>query len=166
MELYFLRHAIAAEPGSIAVRSDAERPLTEDGMKQMKKVAHGFGSMQIALDEIISSPYLRARQTAELLIDTLSLKHKIKFSDFLIPSASFKDFLKLASQYSYEQKILFVGHEPSLSSFVAALISSDRHAGLEFKKAGMCCVEVSELEFQPAARMKWFMTPQQLIALH
>lgn len=166
MELYLLRHAIAAAPGSMELRSDAERPLTEDGIKKMRKAVHGIKAMALGFDEVISSPYLRARQTADLVMDELEMDSKIKLSEALVPSADFKDFVKLISQYPSEKKLLLIGHEPSLSGFVSALISSGKCASLEFKKGGMCCVEVLEIKPSPVAQLKWLLTPQQLASLH
>ena len=98
MELYFLRHAIAAEMGTLQVTDDSQRPLIPEGVKKMKKGAEGMVRMGLSFDVILSSPYVRARQTAEIAAEALGHKPKIKFTNALTPEASFKELEKLLKE--------------------------------------------------------------------
>ena len=86
MKLYFLRHAIAAEPGTRAIKSDADRPLTDEGIKKTKESLRGFKALGLTFDAVASSPYLRAKHTAEIVASGLRLKHKIVLSEALTPA--------------------------------------------------------------------------------
>src|SRR5688572_18228018 len=126
MELYFLRHAIAAERAEAGVAGDAERPLTTEGIQKMKKAAQGMKKLELRIDSIISSPYIRARHTAELAAAGLEFSKKIIFSDALTPEASFKDFLKLIKSHEPDDRLLLVGHQPTISDFVGELVTGHR----------------------------------------
>ena len=78
MKLYFLRHAIAAEKSGLD--KDSERPLTPEGIRQMKDVAQGMKKLGLVFDRVISSPFIRARQTAEVACKGVGCKSKIEFN--------------------------------------------------------------------------------------
>ncbi len=165
MELYFLRHAIAAEPGTVAVSYDAERPLTDEGIKKMEGSVKGMRRIGLSFDLIVSSPYLRASETAEIVAGGLQYKGKIKFSEALTPNAEFKDLFKLIKEFKPESKTLLVGHLPSIGEFVAHLISGKNAVSMDYKKGGLCRVDMPKL-ITPSAlgQLVWFLTPKQLRA--
>ncbi len=163
MELYFLRHAIAAEPGTIAVSHDSERPLTEEGIKKMEESAKGMRRMGLSWNHVLSSPYLRASDTAKIVVKAVDFKDKITFSDALIPSADFKGFFKLLKQFKPDEKILFVGHMPSIGEFVSMLIFGQTLQMMDYKKGGLCRVDMPEvIATGVLGQLKWFLTPKQL----
>jgi phosphohistidine phosphatase SixA len=67
MNLFLLRHAIAVEPGALSGASDAARPLSPEGKEKMRKIARGMKALDLSFDLILSSPYVRARETAEIV---------------------------------------------------------------------------------------------------
>ncbi len=87
MNLYILRHAIAAERGLPEYEDDSQRPLTSKGEKKMGKIAEAMRALGLEFDLILSSPYLRAKQTAEIVARKLDLEKALKYSDNLVPSA-------------------------------------------------------------------------------
>src|SRR5215207_9309159 len=85
MEIYVVRHAIAVEQGTPGYESDSQRPLTDKGRRKMRQIARALRNLGVEFDLILSSPYVRARETAEILADVFKMKKKLVFSDNLIP---------------------------------------------------------------------------------
>ena len=163
MELYFLRHAMAAEPGSIAVSHDSERPLTLEGVEKMEASVEGMRRMGVSLDHLISSPYLRASETARIVADGLGFNGQVRFTDVLTPQATFKDFFKLLREFKPDNKVFFVGHLPSIGEFVSNLIAGKNSLAIDYKKGGLCRVDMPEMiEHGVLGELKWFLTPKQL----
>ncbi len=163
MELYLLRHAIAAEPGTVIVSHDSERSLTEEGIEKMKKAVEGMRRMGISVDQMISSPYLRASETAKIVAKGIGFDGKIRFSDVLVPNADFKNFFKLLKEFKAHEKVLLVGHMPSIGEFVSTLIFGKGAPAMDYKKGGLCRVDMPDI-LTPSVlgQLKWFLTPKQL----
>ena len=88
MNLYLLRHGIAVEPGTIGYEPDSERPLTAKGKTRLRTAACAMEALGLSFDLILSSPFLRAKQTAELVAKDLKLRKKLAFSDDLTPAGN------------------------------------------------------------------------------
>lgn len=161
MEVYFLRHAIA-EDRSDSKSDDSQRPLTDEGVRKMKKGVEGMKHMEFMFNKVISSPYLRARDTANLVIEGYGFKDKIRFSDALTPSADIKNFVALLDEHAKVDQLLLVGHMPSLSHFISYLISGTEDVQVDLKKGGLCRVDVYETGPKPHAELKWLLTSKQL----
>ena len=161
MELYFLRHAIALEPKDFK-GSDPERPLTEEGIEKIKQAAKGLATFAVDFDAVVSSPYTRARHTAEIVAKVIGLKSKIQYSDAMTPFAHFKDFLKLIEEFSANDKILLVGHQPTIGQFVSHLVFGRETANIDISKGGLCRVDIPNAETGILGELKWLLTCQQL----
>ncbi len=161
MDLYLLRHGDAAEPG---MTRDSERPLTEAGTKKMKKVANGMRSMDLSFDAIITSPYRRAKETAEIVGEVLECGSLIRMSPNLVsdegPAAILKE---IREDYSRRKKILLVGHEPNLSALISLLISGRNDVSVKIKKGGLCKLSADSLRLGKCATLEWLMGPSQMI---
>src|SRR3989338_4929289 len=142
MEIYLLRHGIAAQPGMISVAHDSERPLAPEGIQDMEKEALGLRRMGFAFDRIISSPYSRAHETAKIVSEALEFKGNIELNDSLIPEASSRNFVKILKSLTDDERILFVGYMPSLAEFVSRLLCGSDDAALNFKAGGFCCIDL------------------------
>jgi phosphohistidine phosphatase len=165
MNLYIIRHAIAVEPGTAGYEDDSTRPLTEKGCKKMNSIARGLRGFDVKLDLIISSPYLRARQTAEILADVFKLSDRLVFSENLIPSGSPDQLIgEINEKYSVDS-LAIVGHEPSLSSLISELLVGNATISINMKKGGVCCLVLDDLRIQRSATLEWLLTPSQLIKL-
>lgn len=161
MELYFLRHGIAVERGTPGYKDDSERPLTPKGRRQLKKIATAMRRMELEFDIILSSPYARAKETAELVAGRYKQKRRVAFSDSLKPGGNGKNLVHQLSKLSGE-KILLVGHEPDLSRLIALLIAGDESIAIDFKKAGLCKLEIVKLRHGRCATLAWLLTPGQM----
>ncbi len=164
MKLFFLRHGIAAEKG--AFTRDADRPLTEEGIKEMKKIAKGMAALEVRPDVIYSSPFVRAKQTAEIAADTLKLGSKLKFHDALqADSNPSKLIQELAHTSRPPESVMLVGHEPTLSLLISCLLTGKIEGILALKKGGLCKLETDDLKFGKCAELKWLLTPKQLMKM-
>jgi phosphohistidine phosphatase len=163
VNIYILRHGIAVERGTPDFKNDAERPLTPKGRRQLRKTAGAMKKMGLCFDLILSSPFSRAKQTAEIVAERLKLKKWLKFSDELKPDGnSNKLFLQLGELKPAPENILIVGHEPYLSRTISLLVSGDENMVIDFKKGGLCKLEVEKLRTGKCATLAWLFTPKQM----
>lgn len=148
MILYLVRHGVAVDPQDPKIRADAERPLTAKGVQKTRAAALGIQAMGVKPDLLISSPYVRAAQTAEIFAEALGLAPgKIHVSDDLKPSANPGEILKKLPRLKAREVMCF-GHAPHLDLLIAHLIGA-RITFTELKKAGVACLE------ETAAHGKW-----------
>ena len=162
MNLYFMRHGIAVDRADGGVKADRERTLTPKGIKRMQKAAKGVAVLSLSFDRILSSPLERARQTAKIVAQTLKLEDRLEEIEQLCPDRSAQELLAGLATYSGEKEILLVGHEPLLSSTVSYLLSGKAGAPIQFKKGGLCCIQVDALPPQESAVLCWAVTPKLL----
>jgi phosphohistidine phosphatase len=164
MRLYLLRHAIAAERDSDKYPDDALRPLTPAGRKKMIKIADALCKMGFQVDLVLSSPFLRARQTAEVARKSLGLKKdRLLLIDALAPSGDPGQLIEEIQAKYMVDNLLLVGHEPDLSSLISLLIAGDASISITMKKAGICCLSVDALLAGKCAALEWLVQPGQRI---
>ena len=160
--LYLVRHAIAAERGE-DWPDDDKRPLTARGVSRFKEAAAGLSRLDVAVDEIFTSPLVRAKQTAEILAEGLPGKPSVKVLDALSPGHPPGSVLAQLARTARRRRIALVGHEPGLGELAAHLIGAGR--ALEFKKGGVCRIDVETLSSRRAGALNWFVTPKVLRGL-
>jgi phosphohistidine phosphatase len=153
--IVFLRHGIAEDPSP--GRKDEDRGLTGEGHARMKEVARGLAAVLPKAEVIYSSPLLRAVQTSLWVSKAYKSRVNISTSDALAPGTSPKQFLALLASIE-AKRVIFVGHEPTLTTHMAALIGMEPDV-LELKKGG--CYGV-RLEPEQPARLEWLLTPRLL----
>jgi len=158
-ELYLVRHAIAAERGE-DWPDDAKRPLTERGMSRFKEGIGGLASLDAAIDEIFTSPLVRAKQTADLLAAGIEGRPTVKLLDALAPGHAPAVLMAQLAKAARRRRIALVGHEPDLGELAAYLIGARRP--LPFRKGGMCRIDLGGLTSKRAGALIWFVTPKVL----
>ncbi len=165
MKLYLLRHAIAAERDPGMYPEDGQRPLTAAGIEIMTKVAQALGRMNLQIDLILSSPLVRARETAEIARKQMHLKKdELVLTDALAPAFDPSQLVtEIRTKYKSD-RLMLVGHEPDLSNLISLLISGDASLSITMKKAGICCLSIDELVAGKCATLEWLIAPGQLIA--
>jgi phosphohistidine phosphatase len=158
MNLYILRHGIAVPRGTPGIK-DENRPLTKDGKKRMKEVAEGMQSLKLDFDLIASSPWLRARQTANIVAKAFGQEEEIWKA-----LASTEDPRQLIASLrkTERESVLLVGHEPHLSEFISVLISGSPDSQIELKKGGLCKLSSDDLIFGQCAMLHWLLPPAYL----
>jgi len=160
MELYFLRHGLAGQHGDPQYKNDSLRPLTAEGCRKVRLASLGMKILGLKFDTILSSPYARARQTAEIVAKIHTMKnHQINLTNNLLPPASIKKLLgEIHSRFPKSNNILLVGHEPHLTQLVSSLLECPAPLIIDFKKAGLCNISIDHDQ----ATLKWLLTPKQL----
>jgi len=157
MQLYLLRHGIAedARPG----QSDADRALTPEGIKRLREILKRARTAGVAPSVIMTSPYLRARQTAELAKEILGFKDELTPSSKLTPMASPLETWTEVRTLRKEPAVLLAGHEPHMSMFMSFLLGTPE-LRVDFKKGAMVRIELLEHGVQPRGVLKWMMAPK------
>jgi phosphohistidine phosphatase len=166
MNLYIIRHAIAVDEGTAGYESDSERPLTDKGRKKMRQIAKGLRNLGVGFDLILSSPYVRARETAEILADVFKMRKNITFTESLIPLATPELLIgEINESYSVDS-IAVVGHEPHLSTLIGILVAENAKIDVTLKKGGVCYLSADDLHHRDhRAMLEWLLTPGILIEI-
>ena len=163
MNLYILRHGIAVDPGSPNYPSDADRPLTPKGERKLQRITEAMQALDLSFDLILSSPYVRARQTAEIVAEACGARKKVEFTDSLVPGGSHKRLIDLLNNLKPPpENVLLSGHEPSLSGLISLLVSGEQGFSVVMKKGGLCKLSVEHLKPGRCASLDWLLTPRQM----
>ncbi len=162
MRLYIVRHAEAVEPDEKATVKDADRPLTPQGQSDARKVAQHLKYIGLEKPKIITSPLLRAKQTAEVFQRTWTLPMKaLKFDDRLKPGEDWKPLLESLPAGRWENAWL-VGHQPELSQMVGWLLGR-RYAKIRLNKGSVACLEIKEKASKGTGRLRWLLDPELVL---
>jgi phosphohistidine phosphatase len=159
MILYLVRHGIAVDRTDPKSPPEAERPLTAKGVQKTRSAALGLKELGVKPDALLTSPYVRAAQTAEIFAEALGCPpQKIRASEALKPAGNPADIIREISQLKAKEVICF-GHAPHLDQMIAQLCGA-RGVFTGLKKAGVAC-------FEQAARngrweLIWILTPKML----
>jgi phosphohistidine phosphatase len=166
MNLFLLRHAIAVDQSFMTGGSDAERPLSPEGKKKMKSIARGMKALELSFDLIVSSPYVRARETAEIVAREFGLEHALEYSPRLEVGGDTAGLVaEIAARAKDLNDVLLVGHEPQLSKLISHLLSGNSGLSITMKKAGLCKLDVPRLRYARSGSLEWLLTPSQLARL-
>jgi phosphohistidine phosphatase len=159
LELYLIRHGIAAQRGE-EYPDDSKRPLTSDGIAGLRKEVSALAALNINFDVIITSPLVRTRQTADIFAESLKPKPSVTTSDSLAPAGTPAAVIQEIAKHTREPRVALVGHEPNLGELAARLIGA--RTPLEFKKGGICRIDFEELPPKGTGHLRWFLTPKML----
>jgi phosphohistidine phosphatase len=161
--LFIVRHAIAADR-SDKWPDDSKRPLTHEGAARMRKAADGLAALGVTPDAVITSPLVRAEQTADILLKSLGGDARLLTTPALAPGGSPAAVAEAIAALSKGRNIVLVGHEPGLGELAAWLVGARQP--LPFKKGGACQIDVADWPAAPkAGTLMWFATPKMLRAL-
>jgi phosphohistidine phosphatase len=154
MRLYFLRHGIAEErePGL----QDFGRKLTPEGIEEMHRSAAGMKRLGLKFDAILSSPLIRARETAAIVAETLG--QEMREEPLLASGAGLEEFRKAVKDQPDGAHVLLVGHEPDLSETISALIGGGM---VRMKKGALACVNAREVRAD-WGELRWLLNPDHL----
>jgi phosphohistidine phosphatase len=158
-EIYLVRHAIAEERGD-AYPDDSLRPLTAKGTARFRKIAKRLVELDVSVDVIVSSPFVRARQTADILAGALRSHPPIVESRGMEPNAGYPQLRALLDEHREAGGIALVGHNPSIGKFAARLIGLD--GSLDLKKGGVCRIDFETLPSPGPGRLRWLAVPRML----
>ncbi len=160
--LYLMRHGLAAEQGP-AYPNDDERPLTSDGIDRLRVQVAGLLDLDVRLDCILTSPLIRAVQTAEVLAAGLGCAAPLVMVDALRPGGRLEAVVAALARVGDASSVALVGHMPSIGELAARLIGA--REPLAFKKGSVCRIEVAALPPSGAGLLHWHVPPRALRAL-
>jgi len=159
--LYLMRHGIAAD--AVRGTSDADRALTEEGVRKTTRVARGLEVLGVELDAVLSSPLRRADETARIVAEVLCPGLPIELYPPLAAGATPPEILAGLKLPRRVTRLLLVGHQPDLGDLASYLMTgSAALAPLPFRKAAVAAFTVGALPPRSAGLLEWFLTPGQL----
>jgi len=159
IQVYLIRHGVAAERGP-EYPDDSKRPLTARGIARLRKEARALDGLGITVDQIVSSPLIRTRQTADIIAEALKGKPPVVTADALAPAGTAGAVIQELAKYTKKGSVALVGHEPNLGELAARLIGARR--ALEFKKGGLCRIDFEALPPKGTGSLRWFIGPRML----
>jgi len=157
MKIYILRHGIAED--AQASQPDSERALTPEGKKKLRSVLRAAGAAGVSPSLILTSPYRRAVQTAEIAAEVLKYQGKLLETKTIEPSSQPRVVWDEIRVHKDETEILLCGHEPLFSSLTAYLLGSPG-LQIDYKKGALVCVEIDHFPAEPHGVLKWMLTPK------
>jgi phosphohistidine phosphatase len=164
MNVYIMRHGKAAERGRGG--KDSERRLTSEGRRKTAQSAEGMSALGLRFDQVLSSPYLRAKETAQIAADVLQSGDRLALTGLLTPGADIGELIEeIAGRTARAENVLLVGHEPMLSELISLLVCGNRDAGVVLKKGALCKLTTDELRPGKCARLEWLLTARQMCAM-
>jgi len=160
--LYLVRHAIAAERGS-DWPDDAKRPLTSKGISRMRDVVAGLDDLDARIELVLTSPFVRARQTADVLANGLKPAPSIEILDALAPGNTPAKVAEALASAGASRSLALVGHEPDIGELAAWLVGAK--TPLAFKKGGVCRIDIAWPPAAGTGQLIWLATPKMLRGL-
>jgi phosphohistidine phosphatase len=157
MQIYLLRHAIAEE--GVPGQSDAERALVPEGRKKLKEVLRLARQADTAVSLILTSPYRRARETADMVADLLANEAELLESGALSPEGKPDAVWTEVRAHKSVDSVLLVSHEPLLSQTAAFLLNCPA-LHVDFKKGALMRIDVESFGPQPQGTLRWMVTPR------
>lgn len=159
MKLYLVRHATATEHFNSKIRTDAERPLVDEGKDEAEVVAGAVKRLGAKPDLFLSSPLVRARQTAEIFAEVFNKKDSVHLTESLAPGGLASDLYKELAQYKKNEVFCF-GHMPDISRLAATMLWAGTEFDMPFKKAAVCRIDLYDLPPTNPGTLKWFINPK------
>jgi phosphohistidine phosphatase len=157
MKLYFLRHGRADRSAWMGM--DFERPLTEDGKERMLREADFIAQLDLGLDAILTSPLVRAYQTAEIVAERLNMLDLLTVDERLEPGFGPSDLAEILEGFPEADEIMLVGHEPDFSETISYLIGG---GNIICKKGSLARVDLTDAG-PLAGELVWLIPPKALI---
>ena len=189
MDLYLLRHGesgITANQSRGSKSSNRNPGLTEDGKKEITRIAKSIKRFKITFDTILTSPLNSATQTAKIISSTFKMKGNIVNCDELLPEGNSLELYNRLQNFASESSILIVGHEPYLTNIIDDIISQQRSKGnprrsvtnrtrvkgitriersIVVKKGGLAKIRIISTTPELRGELRWLLTPRILKSL-
>lgn len=161
MDLYIVRHGIAIDREDPKCPADPDRYLTEEGIDKTKQAAKGVAALGVGADLLLSSPYVRAMQTAEIFADALGYtRQKIRKTETLLPGCDPLGLFRELVREKQASSVFCFGHAPQLDEVIAYSLGSKRVL-TALKKAGVALIQLTKVS-PPAGTLAWLGTPKIL----
>ena len=166
MNLYVLRHGLARERNGPVYANDDERPLTSKGVRRLTRQVKGMKALGLTMDVIVTSPLVRAVQTAEIVHRGLPEPGRLVRSRALRPMEHQATLLEeLSAEYSSEDDVMVVGHEPNLSGLISVVVAGQHGPVIRVKKGSLCKLVVPRPSYGRCGWMEWHLTARQQVKM-
>lgn len=153
MILYFLRHGRAEERGG---KPDAERRLTRGGADALRAAAPVWRRLNLRPNVVLTSPLPRAAETAAIFAEASGIPDRVVEDARLAPGAEWGDLARAMADHGDAKRVMFVGHEPDLSSAVCLLTGA---SSVRLRKGGLACVEFYGIPEIGTGEVAWLLDP-------
>ncbi|HZS70674.1 MAG TPA: phosphohistidine phosphatase SixA [Candidatus Acidoferrum sp.] len=161
MRLYIVRHGIAIDRDDPKCPADPDRYLTDEGVQKTRKAAEGLAALGADSDLLLSSPYVRAWQTAEIFAAALGYSNgKIRKTDHLLPGAQPAALFRELAKEKNARSVFLFGHAPNVDDVLAAALGVNHHI-TSMKKAGVALLELKQVS--PATGELLWLAPPKLL---
>jgi phosphohistidine phosphatase len=157
VQLYLLRHGIA-EVGKAGSR-DSDRALTPEGRRKLREVLRTAKQGGVAPSLIMTSPYVRAVETAVVASGVLGYKEELLRTKALVPDSSPSDAWDEVRVHKDVEALMLVGHEPLFSALAAYLLGTPS-LRIDFKKGALARIDIEQFGAHPRGILRWFVTPR------
>src|SRR5687767_1069669 len=121
MRIYIFRHGEALSKSDPSVPNDADRPLIEDGIRKTRQACEGLKKCDVSLDAMFTSPWLRAKQTADIAAEVLGLTDVLFEMEELAGDRDVEDVMNALARQSQYEDVMLVGHNPQLGEIASYL---------------------------------------------
>jgi phosphohistidine phosphatase len=164
MLIYLVRHASAFGRDDTRWPDDSTRPLTPGGQRKFERAARGVRQLMAAPQSVLSSPYRRAWQTAEVLAKYARWPAPAP-AEGLAADSSARRMVTVLEEHASEPSVALVGHEPIMGELLSLLLTGEEVGmAAPFKKGGIACVEIESDLAPGSARLLWMAPPKLLRA--
>jgi phosphohistidine phosphatase len=163
MILYIVRHAIAVPRGTLGM-DDSNRALTDEGVSKMKQIAVGLHRLGCVPEIILSSPLIRARQTAEILLQAFGKGIELEIFPALAPEGARRELFREIGSLEKKRinRLMIVGHQPSLGEIAGEIAFGSSKHYIELKKGGLCTIELDSVQGTPKGILTELLAPSIL----
>ncbi len=161
MKLYIIRHGLAGEHGDPRYPDDRLRPLTEEGRQRFAAVMKHLSSSGVLPQIVATSPLVRCRQTAELVVEYTTGKSKLVELSALQPGSDLQSLLEWTN-LQRKDELAWVGHAPDVSRLTAALAGERCEVAIRFAKGAVACIEFDGEAARGAGELQWLVTAKVL----
>ncbi len=154
MQVYLLRHGIAEEDR--IGKSDADRELTPEGRRKLRETFRVAAQAEIKPTLILTSPLVRAVQTAEIAAETFRYRNEMLRTKALLPGSAVEQVWDEIRVHRDENELLLVGHDPLFTSLAGYLLGAP-DLQIDFKKGAILRVDFDGFGPQPRGMLRWFL---------
>ena len=158
MRLYIVRHALAGQHGDPQYPDDALRPLTKKGRARFRRVVKRLAKRGFAPTLVATSPLVRCRQTADVIVQSFSPRSELVEQNDLQPGSRLDELVAWSNEQGGEE-IAWVGHAPDVDRLLAALIGG-REGSFAFAKGAVAAIDFDDEVVIGQGEMRWFVTPK------
>ncbi|MBN1419018.1 MAG: phosphohistidine phosphatase SixA [Planctomycetes bacterium] len=160
MKLFLMRHGDAQK--SDDAPRDRDRRLTDKGKTKLIKEGGGFRRIGLDFDAIWSSPYVRAKETAEIIAEQTEFRGDVESYDALTPGGNFEAIRQRLQGLKSSSRILMVGHAPDLGLLASELCFKKGAPEIPMKKGGLIRIDIEDWSDAPPGELRWVLTGKQV----